>query len=190
MGQVPDLPNYVFRRARPRPQFGSPYQPGPHWIPFDISDDTLKFLAVAHPVVIGFVLPKPQTGSTQDEIGFPCPGVLHCARHLRSGLWGCNRTCKWFDITTHAKSSYNPHFLPAMYNVSATEAATCGCLRKVGPESAESSCRSSRRNLRPSGANQIPWRDWHTAGSHIDAKSRIWELPQVANAATYGDRSS
>ena len=82
MGQVPDLPNYVFRRARPRPQFDPLYQRGPHWIPFDISDDTLKFLAVPHPVVIGFVLPKPQTGSTQDEIGFPRAGVLHCARHL------------------------------------------------------------------------------------------------------------
>ena len=68
----------------------------------------------------------------------------------RSSLWGCNRTCTWLDITTHARSSYNPHFLPAMNKVSATEAATCGCLRNVGPELAESSCRSSRRNLRPS----------------------------------------
>jgi len=82
VGQVPDLPKNVFRRARPGPQFGSLHQSGPHRIRFDVPHDPLKLLTVAHPVIIGFVLPKLQPGSTQDEIGFPRAGVLHCASYF------------------------------------------------------------------------------------------------------------
>jgi hypothetical protein len=74
VGQVYDLPS--LRSTRPGPLFSTLHQPRPHRIPFDVIQHAFKFLSVAHPVIIRFVLPKSQPRSTKNHIGPPGAGAL------------------------------------------------------------------------------------------------------------------
>ena len=72
VGQVPDLPILKFlRRTRPTPFLRSLNQPRPDRISFDVPDDVLKLPAIAHPVIIGFVLPKRPPSPSHNGVGVP-----------------------------------------------------------------------------------------------------------------------
>jgi hypothetical protein len=73
-GQVSGLPS--LRGARPGPVFGLLDQAGPHWIPFDVLNNSFKFLAVAHPMIVGLVLPESPC-SIENKIGLVGARVLH-----------------------------------------------------------------------------------------------------------------
>jgi hypothetical protein len=69
VGQVSDLPVLKFiRGTRPRPFLHALNQPRTHGVSFDVVNDTLKFPVVAHPMVMGFILPKRPSGSAKNDI--------------------------------------------------------------------------------------------------------------------------
>src|SRR6266496_5243651 len=82
VGQVPDLPSTKIRSCNgPWPVLRTLRQAGLHRIVFDISHDPVKFLLVADPVIIGFILPEWRTAASENLVGLTGAGVLDCASH-------------------------------------------------------------------------------------------------------------
>src|SRR5580658_289862 len=80
VGQVSDLP--FFPGTRPGPLFDRLPQSHPHRIPLNILHDPLKLLPIANPMIVGFILPKPQPRSTQDEVRLSSTSILHSTSDL------------------------------------------------------------------------------------------------------------
>jgi len=48
-------------------------------------NDSVEFVAIPNPMIVGFTLPEEKTGSAEYEIGFSGAGLLDCARDV--GHW-------------------------------------------------------------------------------------------------------
>ena len=87
VGQVPDLPILKFlTRTRPRPFLGSLHQPSTHRISLDVSHDVLKLPIIAHPVVVGFILPKRLPGGAKNAVSLPGARALYGSGYFAQWL--------------------------------------------------------------------------------------------------------